>query len=36
VSREAEQWRLDLEIRGLDEGALTFRTVRKLPVPLPA
>ena len=36
VSREAEQWRLDLEIRGLDEGALTFGTVRKLSVPLPA
>jgi 3',5'-cyclic AMP phosphodiesterase CpdA len=36
VANEADRWRLDLEIRGLDEEALAFRTTRTLSVPVPA
>ena len=36
VARGARGWRLDLEIRALDEGALTFRPHRNLTVPIPA
>jgi 3',5'-cyclic AMP phosphodiesterase CpdA len=36
VSRQANAWLLELEIRGLDEGALSFGTVRKISIPLPA
>jgi hypothetical protein len=36
VRREDGRWTLDLEIRGLDDGALTFASVRKLMIPVPA
>ncbi len=36
VAREADGWRLDLEICALDESALSFRLHRKLTVPVPA
>jgi 3',5'-cyclic AMP phosphodiesterase CpdA len=36
VRREDGRWTLDLEIRGLDDGALTFGSVRKLMIPVPA
>lgn len=36
VAHEANGWRLDLEIRALDEGGLAFRSHRKLTVPVPA
>ncbi|HSD34565.1 MAG TPA: hypothetical protein VLE26_04030, partial [Alphaproteobacteria bacterium] len=35
VAREDGHWTLDLEIRELEENALSFRTRRRLSIPVP-